>query len=78
MLNVTMYPAPGLTSATLDLPLAVADLGTSRYRRWVERRRHVAALVRRSRPAPATAIHGREPARIGIASPASGTLSRLS
>ena len=78
MLNPVLFPAPGLSAATADdLFTFGSGLSSSRYRRWVERHRHVAAARQHS----ATVVPRTAPIRhrrwIRLPSPASGTLSRL-
>ena len=81
MLQITSHPAPGL-SAIADRPLAAHELGTSRYRRWVERALLASAALqlrqsRRRAQDPAAGEQRGEAARIRLPSTASGTLSRL-
>ena len=83
MLNIASFSAPGLSVVVDDdLPTAVGDLGSPRYRRWVERvGERLAARQRRVEQSgqptgvqPGTVGRRR---RIRLPSPASGTLSRL-
>lgn len=83
MLNTASFPAPGLSVVIDDeLPTMDGDLGSPRYRRWVERvgqrlaarQRRVEQSEQSTEAQPATAGRHR---RIRLPSPASGTLSRL-
>lgn len=79
MLAMTTGPAPGLSAVGDDLPVGPGDLGTTRYRHWVELRGHLRELL--GRPDGRPLVRRRRTAsrwsRISVPSRASGTLSRL-
>lgn len=80
MLNVASFSSPGLSVVTADDVPTTAELGSSRYRRWVERAAHRIAARQRRAEQSARQVPAPAPVRrrwIRLPSAESGTLHRL-
>jgi hypothetical protein len=77
MLNVATSGSPGLSAAPDHRAWAGGQLHSAAYARWVDRVAHLAAALDREAVTRAPRTRTLWRSRIGIPSPASGTLSRL-